>query len=88
MGGITFHMNRRPGPVSSPKPSDLDFRARLYTAMASDPAAASNQTVSHMMSDDAVTAKPDATRATIPIATPPMPDTWVNDPDRSIVSRM
>ncbi len=86
--GVTLQVNFRPGPVSSETPSARHFLAMAATSTLSDTAAAPSQTAIHDHSVPIRGARSAATRATTPMATPPMPETWVNEPERSIVSRM
>jgi hypothetical protein len=58
------------------------------TATASAMPAATSQIVTHSAGDPAVVARPAAASATLPIMTPPAPETWVKEAERSIVSRM
>ena len=87
-GGMTFQVNFRPDPVSRDMPAARDFRAMNRMATARDTTAALSQTVSQLSTAVVLRATVAAPIATVPINTPPMPDTWVNDAERSMVSRI
>src|SRR5262249_7584525 len=87
-GGTKLKMNLRTGGDQTGRPAVTAFRhiARMPMAIATAPSV--SHVASHATVDDCCTATMLATIAVTPIATPPQPGTAVNEPARSMVSRM
>ena len=85
---MRFQANLRPGPVRSPSPAAADFRIIASVCADRAAAAAASQVPTHIEGPDAPDAASAAAIAISPMSTPPIPETWVKDAERCIVSRM
>src|SRR5579862_429588 len=86
--GKKLNTNFRAGADHSGRPAALALRRIASTPTAMANSASPSQIASHSPRDGACDANPAAASAVTPISTPPQPGTAVNDPARSIVSRM
>src|SRR3989454_1395894 len=87
-GGTKLSANFRPGPDSSGTLAARAFRAVAPAAMPTATKASASQGASHAFGFVRGEATNDAARPVHPTAKPPQPGTAVNEPARSMVSRM
>src|SRR5436190_3144846 len=87
-GGTKLKMNLRAGADHSGNPADCALRHMANTPTAIARMASPSHNASQVWRDAECDAKPAAASAVTPISMPPQPGTAVNEPARSIVSRI